>query len=149
MNSLDTNVLVYAANADCAEHARARAVVDRMLAEPSAWLVSDQVLWEFYVALRNPRILSKPCGAVKAADMVEFIRSRSGVAHVTYEPDNFSRVLASLRQPSFPYQRTHDTVLAVTLRHHGVETFYTRNTRDFADAGFRRLVNPIDGDDAD
>jgi toxin-antitoxin system PIN domain toxin len=149
VNSLDTNVLVYAANADCAEHARARAVVDRMLAEPAAWVVADQVLWEFYVALRNPRILSKPCGAAKAADMVEFIRKRSGVAHVAYEPDSFDRVLASLRRPAFPYQRAHDTVLAVTLRHHGVETFYTRNTKDFVDAGFRRLVNPIDGDDAD
>ena len=43
-------------------------------------------------------------------------------------------VVTKLRQSGFPYQRTHDAVLAATLRHHGVRVFYTRNTKDFQGA---------------
>jgi hypothetical protein len=30
------------------------------------------------------------------------------------------------------------------LRSNGVNEFYTRNVADFREAGFRRIVNPID-----
>jgi hypothetical protein len=56
MNSLDTNILVYAANREAPEHGKALAVVRTMLAQPSEWILADQVLWEFYPALRHPRI---------------------------------------------------------------------------------------------
>ncbi len=46
MNSLDTNTLIYAANSHAPEHAKALAVVNLMLANPSEWILSDQVLWE-------------------------------------------------------------------------------------------------------
>jgi predicted nucleic acid-binding protein len=59
MNSLDTNILIYAANSDAPEHAKALAVVNLMLANPSEWILSDQVLWELYKALRHPKILQK------------------------------------------------------------------------------------------
>ena len=42
-------------------------------------------------------------------------------------------------------QCTHDAVLGATLRGHGVKVFYTHNTKDFADSGLPRVVNPIDG----
>jgi hypothetical protein len=32
----------------------------------------------------------------------------------------------------------------VTLRSNGVTEFFTRNVADFRDAGFTRVVNPID-----
>ena len=52
-------------------------------------------------------------------------------------------VVTKLRESGFPYQRTHDAVLAATLRHHGVCVFYTRNTKDFQDAGFEKVIHPI------
>lgn len=51
---------------------------------------------------------------------------------------------AGLSTPAFPRRRTYDLVLAVTLRSNGVTEFYTSNVTDFRDAGFTRLVNPID-----
>ena len=44
MNSLDTNLLVYAANSASSEHATALAIVNAMLARPAEWIVADQVL---------------------------------------------------------------------------------------------------------
>lgn len=41
MNSLDTNILIYAANRGAPEHAKALAVVRTMLAHPSEWILAD------------------------------------------------------------------------------------------------------------
>ena len=50
-----------------------------------------------------------------------------------------------LREANFPYQRTHNAVLACTLLKAGITTLYTRNLKDFEGYGFTSLVNPIDG----
>lgn len=144
MNSLDTNILLYAANVGAPEHARALTVVNDMLANPSEWILADQVLWEFYKALRHPRILQKPRTATQAAEQLRFLREQSGVACCAYEIAFFDDTIARLEKPRFPYQRTHDAVLGTTLRRHGVKVFYTRNEKDFADLGFSKVVNPID-----
>lgn len=143
-SSLDTNILLYASNADCVEHPAALAVVEQALDEPAEWVVADQVLFEWYKALRNPRILARPLGAVEATARVRFLREQTGIRRCAYRLDLAGRVLAELEQVLFPYQRTHDVLLAVTLRAYGVERFYTRNTRDFETAGFLELINPID-----
>jgi len=145
MNSLDTNILVYAANEDCDEHARANHLVNNALASPREWMLSEQVLYEYYKALRHPRILSSPLRAAEAAAQVRFLRDQSGFMVCCYETILWSRVIDRLSSPAFPYQRTHDEILAQTLRHNGVKTFYTRNCKDFEEAGFEQVVNPIDG----
>lgn len=52
-------------------------------------------------------------------------------------------VQRGLGKPAFPRRRTYDLVLGVTLRNNGVTEFYTRNVADFREAGFERIVNPI------
>lgn len=44
---------------------------------------------------------------------------------------------------NFASRRIHDVRLAETLKYWGVDEFHTRNTHDFADAGFRVLSNPL------
>jgi len=144
MNSLDTNILIYAANSAASEHPKALALVNGMLASPGEWIIADQVLWEFYRALRHPKILQKPRSAAQAAAQIRFLRERSGVACCAYETGHFGDIVTQLEKPKFPYQRTHDAVLAVTLRRQGVKVLYTRNVKDFADAGLLNVINPID-----
>lgn len=144
MKSLDTNILLYAANSTAPEHLKAKVIVDAMLKTPREWILSDQTLLEFYKALRNPRIFEKPRSAREAALLVSFLRRDSGIPHCTYELARFDQLFQHLAAKDFPYQRTHDAVLAITLLHEGVEEFYTRNTKDFVQFGFLRLKNPID-----
>lgn len=144
MNSLDTNILVYAANEDCDEHARANQLVCDALAAPREWIVAEQVLYEYYKALRHPQILSKPVGASEAAEQVRFLREKSGFMVCCYETVVWCRLFDRLSKADFPYQRTHDEILAQTLLHNGVKTFFTRNSKDFEGAGFERVINPID-----
>ncbi len=144
MNSLDTNILVYAANTAVPEHAKALAVVNAMLAQPTDWILADQVLWEFYKALRHPKILQNPRTATQAAAQIRFLREQSGVACCSYETSSFDEIVSKLEKPRFPYQRTHDAILGATLRRQGVKVFYTRNEKDFADSGLSKVLNPID-----
>lgn len=60
MNSLDANILYYATNADCPEHRPALEVLDRARGEPGDWILADQVLFEYYRLVRNPRVLESP-----------------------------------------------------------------------------------------
>ena len=144
MKSLDTNILLYAADEDCREHAAAIGLVNEALRAPADWLLSDQVLLELYPGLRHPAIFAKPLSGPEAARRVAFLRDQSGFSFCCYEPRSWPMIQAGLSAAGFPRRRTYDLVLAVTLRSNGVDEFYTRNVKDFRDAGFARLVNPID-----
>ncbi len=144
MKSVDTNILVYASDADCAEHAPAKAMMDRALQERFDWVVAEQVWFEFYKALRNPRVFRHPLSGPEAARRVRLLRDESGLGRCQYEAASFPSVARLLAGEDFPYQRTHDAILAVTLRDAGVTTFFTRNVKDFAGVGFA-VENPIDG----
>jgi predicted nucleic acid-binding protein len=61
-----------------------------------------------------------------------------------HELRSWPLIHAAFSSPAFPRRRTYDQVLAVTLRSNGVSEFYTRNVLDFRDAGFTRVINPID-----
>lgn len=148
MNSLDTNILIYAANEDCDEHFKANQLVNAALASPHDWIIAEQVLFEYYKALRHPRILTKPLSAPTAAKQIRFLREESGFMVCCYEVSLWNQVVDCLSRTNFPYQRTHDQILGLTLRHNGVKTFHTRNTKDFVEIGFEQLINPIDPADA-
>jgi predicted nucleic acid-binding protein len=144
MKSLDTNILLYAADEDCREHAAALELVNDALRSPADWMLADQVLFEMYAGLRHSGVFAKPLSATEAARRVAFLRDESGFSFCCYELRSWPTIHAGLSTPAFPRRRTYDLVLAVTLRSAGVTEFYTRNVADFGDAGFARIVNPID-----
>ena len=143
MNSLDTNILLYASNADCDEHGAARAVVEDALAHPRSWIVADQVYFELYRLLRNPVVLERPLTAADAWDRLDFYRHRSGWLHCAYETPFMDEVSGHLRRHDFAARRTFDLILAVTLKRHSVAALYTWNTDDFRDLGWFQVINPL------
>ncbi len=144
MNSLDTNILIYAVNQGCAEHERARRVYEDMLESPAEWIVCDQVLFEFYRALRNPRILEHPLSHSAALHQIRFLREESGVLHCGYDIRFWEKIVVPMATSDSASSHIFDRILAVTLLGNGVTTFHTRNTRDFNEFPFQKLVNPID-----
>ena len=143
-SSLDTNILLYAANEDAAEHAVCQKFLQDVVVAPADWVVADQVYFELYVALRNPKVMERPMSAAQASNNVSTLRNELGIMHCGYRTECWEQAIHSLRADDFPFRRTHDAVLAATLLAHGVKTFYTRNTKDFLAVGFDKVVNPID-----
>ncbi len=144
MKSLDTNILIYAVNRGCAEHDRARQVYEAMLENSAQWIVCDQVLFEFYRALRNPRILERPLDHAAALHQIRFLREESGVLHCGYNTRFWGKIVLPMASSDRASSHIFDRILAVTLLGNGVTTFHTRNTRDFSKFPFKELVNPID-----
>lgn len=144
MNSLDTNLLLYAANEDCEEYSKAGALVRQALDHPAEWIIADQVYFELYRLLRNPIVLEHPLSAAQAWQIVDFYRHQSGWMHCCYEASFMTEIAELLKRNEFPPRRTFDSVLAITLKKHGVDTFYTRNTRDFEAFQWFALIDPLD-----
>jgi len=145
LSSLDTNILLYAANEDAPEHDVCKAFLQHVVSEPADWIIADQVFLELYRALRNPKVMSHPLQSADAVRHLSIIRDEMGIMHCGYSPECWGGLIRKLARDDFPSRRTHDAVLAATLLSNGVKTFYTRNTKDFVDAGFQKLINPVDG----
>jgi uncharacterized protein len=143
--SLDTNILLYAANEDSPEHLVCKGFLENIIKDPSDWIVADQVYLELYRALRNPKVMTNPLTPLQAASHISVIRDEMGLMHCGYAVECWGQLIKRLGEDDFPFRRTHDAVLAATLLSHGVKTFYTRNTKDFVSAGFQELINPVDG----
>lgn len=143
MHSIDTNVLLYATNRDCAEHGAARALVDRALAEPRKWIVADQVYFELYRLLRSGAVLAHPLGPDEATRVIEYYRIHSRWGRCAWDIELFERIRTHLAGGTGG-RIVFDLVLAATLHDAGVERLYTRNTKDFDSLGWFAVENPID-----
>ncbi len=143
LQSLDTNILLYASNADCPEHGVCADTVKSALDEGNAWIIADQVWFELSRLLRNPAVLSKPLGAKDAAATIAWYRGRSGWQHCAWETSMMSRLDSIWKTETFPVKHSFDLILAITLKENGVTTFHTRNVKDFEKLEYFNLVNPL------
>jgi hypothetical protein len=69
---------------------------------------------------------------------------KAGSQRCCYKFDTQPQIEQYLKSNRFEARRTFDAVLAVTLIGNAIDSFYTRNTKDFKHFGFRTLINPLD-----
>lgn len=145
MLSIDTNILLYAHNHDCPEHRPARAFIEQC-AERDDVAICELVLLELYQLLRNAAVLTSPLDAPDAAAVCMAWRNNPRWALIENAPV-MDKLWTVAQRPGIARRAVFDARIALTLRHHGVTDFATRNTADFQAFGFTRLINPIDGAD--
>ncbi|MFQ5744709.1 MAG: TA system VapC family ribonuclease toxin [Acidobacteriota bacterium] len=141
MISIDTNLLLYSLNRDCAEHEASRRFVQRCT-ERSDVAIAELVLLELYVLLRNPAVVSKPLDAAAAALACRPFRTHPRWALIENAPV-MSRVWEVAGRPGSARRSVFDARIAFTLLHHGVRELATRNVKDFAEFGFERVFDPL------
>jgi uncharacterized protein len=146
MISFDTNLLLYSLNRDCAEYNDSRAFFASLPVAPGAVAICELVLIELYVLLRNPAVLSSPLDPASAASIIQPFRQHPTWLLIDY-PGETASIMDELwrlaAQPNIGRRIVFDARLALTLRHHGVTEFATRNESHFAGFGFNRLWNPL------
>jgi len=146
MHSIDANLLFYAFNADAPEHKAARAFIETECLREDV-ILSEFVLCEFYVLLRNPTLLSQPLSSREAVDVIQTYR-RHPLWKVAGMPAKSREIHDKLwklvSQHTFARRRIFDARTALSLMALGVEAFATANTKDFQDLGFRRVWNPLE-----
>jgi hypothetical protein len=128
---VDTNVLVYALDADAPQHAAARALLEAARADaPATLFVTSQILCEFYSIVTNPRRVPKPR---TAAEAMAAISSLLAFLHVLPVPAHaVDGLLDLLRRHPVIGGDVFDLHIVATMQANGVERIYTFNTDDFA-----------------
>jgi len=141
MLGIDTNILAYARLARSPWHGKAKSFLEEV-ADDTQVVISEQVLVELYLLLRNDKIISPPLSAEAAVRECSLFRS-----HPRWQLVDSAGVmdqvwpLASAR--NFPRRKIFDVRLAKSLQSHGVTRLATANVKDFENLGFERVWNPL------
>ena len=131
---VDANVLVYAANADSAEHETCRRLVLQWRSHPQPWYSTWSVIYEFLRVVTHPRVFSAPWTSRQAAGFVSSLLG-SPSFEILHETERHSSLLAETLAdvPGVRGSVLHEVHTAVVMREHGIRSIVTR------DMGFRRF----------
>lgn len=142
MISCDTNILMYYLNTDCKEHQAARKFIEAQWYNEK-FALSEFVLVELYILLRNPIILSEPLSQVAALDLIDQFRKNLKWRIVDSTSQTMKKVWAYLKSNDTGRREIFDARLAFSLLDHGVKEFATHNTKHFQHFGFDSVFDPI------
>jgi len=143
--SVDTNILLPAVETRNAEHAKSARFLNGLQARDDV-VLSELVLLELYVLLRNPAVLVKPLSASVATDVCQAFRHHPRWQVIGFPESSrefHDAFWPRLAEKTFARRRAYDWRIALTLVKQGVEEFATVNTKDFEGFGFRRVWNPL------
>jgi len=141
--AVDTNVLVYAADAHSQFHADCRRWLDRQRSRTGAWYVSWPIVYEFLRVATHPRIMRQPWTAPKAWEFVTSLLASPGISVLVptqRHADVASEVFSEL--PYLAGNILHDAHTAILMREHGIRQNCTRDT-DFSRFPFLEIIDPL------
>ncbi len=141
MIGIDTNLLLYSLNPESAWHEAASEFLAETFSNERV-VITDLVLVELYLLLRNPIVLKKPLSSTAAAKLVQSYLKHANVKRAENAPI-MDQVWKWAAKPKLARRRIIDLRLALTLQHHGVTHFATANTKDFQNLGFQKVWNPL------
>lgn len=141
MLGIDTNILAYARLARSPWHEKAKSFLEGV-ADDTEVVISEQVLVELYLLLRNDKIISPPLSAEAAVRECALFRSHPRWQLVD-SADVMDQVWPVAAASNFPRRKIFDVRLAKNLQSHGVTRFATANTKDFKNLGFEEVWNPL------
>jgi uncharacterized protein len=141
--AVDTNILVYAADADSQFHAPCRDWLERQRSRPDAWYTSWPILYEFLRVATHPRVMRRPWSAAAAWEFVTALLASPGLAVLVAtqrHADVAGEVFAEL--PHLAGNLLHDAHTAILMREHGIGRICTRDT-DFNRFPFLEVIDPL------
>jgi toxin-antitoxin system PIN domain toxin len=140
---VDTNVMVYAADADSPFHATCNRWLQEQRRGPGAWYSTWPVLYEFMRVTTHPRVLRRPWVAPAAWEFVTALLASPGFG-VLVQTQRHADVAAALfaEYPDLSGNLLHDAHTAVLMREHGITRICTRDT-DFHRFPFLQVIDPL------
>ena len=137
---VDTNVLVYALDADAPQHAAARALLEAARDGSAILYVTSQILCEFYSIVTNARRVTRPRAPADAlgalSDLLAFLHVLPIPAHTV---GGWMMLLA--RHP-VTGSDIFDLQIVATMQANSILRIYTFNTGDFAAFSELAVVMP-------
>jgi toxin-antitoxin system PIN domain toxin len=138
--TFDTNLLFPALEPSHADHGAARAWLEALEGDVA---LSELVLMELYVLVRNPAVAARPLSAAKAVELIGTLRSSPRWRLLDAPEGLMAEVWKRAAEPAYGRRRVFDARLGLALVRQGVTELATRNVRDFAGLGFARVFDPL------
>jgi uncharacterized protein len=140
--TVDTNILLYAANEDDPAHVQAAALVRRLGAGPELVYLFWPTLFGFLRISTHSAILPTPLSPEQALSFVDRLARRPHV-RCPGEAGGFWDLYKTTDAAYARGSRVSDAHLVTLMRQHGVRTIYSRD-RDFRMFDGIEANNPID-----
>ena len=143
---VDTNILLYAADADSPDHAKCRTALEGWRVQTSTWHITWGVVYEFLRVATHPNVFRNPFTLSEAWSFIEATLAAPGVAPLLpteRHQDVAAEVFGEI--PDLRGNLMFDAHTAILMREHGIRTIYTRDT-DFNRFPFLDVVDPIQGE---
>jgi predicted nucleic acid-binding protein len=126
---VDTNVLVYAWDADAPQHAASHALLEAGRAAAGTLYVTSQILCEFYSVVTNARRVQNPCSPAAA---IAAISSLLAFLHVLAVPTHtVEELIGLLRRRPVTGGDIFDLQILATMNVNGIRSISTFNAADF------------------
>ena len=137
----DANLLLYAYNADAADHARAKEWLERELSSPSLFCLSWQTITAFIRISTNHRAFPRPLSIEEAVRIVSAWLDRPQCRVLTQTERHWAIFAGLLAEEKVTGPLVMDAHLASLAIEHGATLATT--DRDFARFSTLKLVNPL------
>ena len=140
MISLDTNLLFPALEPSHRDHPKAKLWLTALDGEVA---ISELVLMELYVLVRNPAIAARPLEAAQAVALIETLRTNPRWRLLDAPEGIMAAIWKKSAEPGFGRRRIFDARIGVSLVRQGVTELATRNVGAFQGLGFDRVFDPL------
>jgi toxin-antitoxin system PIN domain toxin len=142
MIAVDTNILVYAHRADLEWHAPARARLEALAGEPTAWAVPMHCLHEFYATVTRLAPLAKPTPPEVALRQLNNLLACENLVVLVEDGEHWRALHSLLEAGVVRGGAVHDARIAACCLRHGVSELWTAD-RDFSRYPDLRVRNPL------
>lgn len=128
---LDTNILVYAADASSPFYESSVTLREKGLRGEISLCVCPQTLAEFFAIITDPKRVNKPRTQKEALSEIEKYLSLKNILKIYPGPEVIELMIELLKKYKIKKQKIFDLQLAATMLSNNVRYIYTYNTKDF------------------
>ena len=139
---LDTNILVYATDAESPFHRRAKEIRDCAERGEMKVCLALQVLTEFYSTVTNLKNRA-PLSPKEAKEEVERYLESRNFLKICIRTTTIEKMVELAENHKIKGQNIYDVQLVATMLDNGVKEIYTANDKDFKEFEEIEVVNPF------
>jgi len=128
---LDTNVLVYANNADSPFHTPCRALVEKALSGGMEAVIAVQNLVELYAIITDKRRVERPLSPDDGRKLIEFYATTDKLRIISPSAKSLSILTSLMAEQKPKSQNIFDFMLVAAMIENAVSAIYTYNVDHF------------------
>ncbi len=141
---IDSNILIYAFNAQSQFNARAEAILEELI-QSDGFAITDISLIEFYQIITNDKVLSDPISPDKSYEIIKDILLNKKIEVLETNIDILKLTFESAANHNVRRYEIYDHLIATLCKHNNIKKFITANDKDFKKYDFFDVINPFSG----